>query len=415
MTSNFRWLTLLFAMLILFTAGFALGFVVNDAVRAAAFPTEGSSTESAPDFDLMGEAWEVIQRNYVDRSALDPRDLTYGAISGMVMALGDTGHTTFLSPEMVVEQRNLTQGEFEGIGAYLEVKDGQPTVVAPIDGSPAKEAGVLPGDIIVSVDGEDVLGLAIHEVVERVTGPAGTEVTITFMNPESGELRTLTITRARIEIENVTWQMLPETEIAQVRITAFSEGVSEDLDRALDAVQEAGAESIILDLRSNPGGLLSEAIGVASRFLAEGNVMLMRDAEGETISLEVERGKATAPDIPMVVLINGGSASAAEIVSGALKDAGRAVLVGETTFGTGTVLNQFPLSDGSALLLATQEWLTPAGETFWHVGIDPNVEVALPDGAIPLIPAAGESLTAGELQETEDAQLLKAIELLQGN
>lgn len=415
MTSNFRWIALLFAMLILFTAGFALGFAFNDVGLAAILPNGEGSTETAPDFDLMREAWTVIRRNYVDRSALDPQDLTYGAISGMVMALGDTGHTTFLSPEMVAEQRNLTQGEFEGIGAYLEMKDGQPTVVAPIDGSPAKAAGVMPGDIIVSVDGEEVLGLTIHEVVERVTGPAGSEVTITFMDPESGELRTLTITRARIEIENVSWQMLPGTDIAQVRISAFSEGVSEDLDRALSAAQEAGAESIILDLRSNPGGLLSEAIGVASRFLTEGNVMLMRDAEGETIPLEIERGKAIAPDIPMVVLINRGSASAAEIVSGALKDAGRAVLVGETTFGTGTVLNQFRLSDGSALLLATQEWLTPAGETFWHVGIDPNVEVALPEGVVPLIPATGQNLTAEELQQTEDAQLLKAIELLEGN
>lgn len=395
----------------IFGAGIFAGALLDDPLRDLMLPQNNTEEVSGPDISLLEEAWNLVDQNYVDRSALKSKELTYGAIGGMVAALGDEGHTTFLTPEMVAEQRSLTEGEFEGIGAYIEMKDGQPVIVSPIDGSPAYDAGVNPGDIIVAVDGQEVAGWTVEEVVAQIKGPAGTQVEIVFMDPDSGDNRTLKITRARIEVVNVSWQMLPGTQIAQVRIVSFSEGVTEDLAAILKQALEAGAQGMILDLRSNPGGLLDEAVGVASQFLTEGNVLLMQDAQGKRMAEEVQPG-ASAPDTPMVVLIDQGSASASEIVAGALRDHGRAVLVGQTTFGTGTVLYEFPLSDGSSLLLAIQEWLTPNGDSFWHEGITPDVEVSLPDDAEPVLPGRGEQ-TAETLQASKDQQVLKAIELLE--
>jgi carboxyl-terminal processing protease len=196
-----------------------------------------------------------------------------------------------------------------------------------------------------------------------------------------------------------------------VRIAAFSQGVSEDLQKALAQVRAQGMTGIILDLRNDPGGLLDEVIGVASQFLKSGNVLLEQDAEGKTIPVPVQ-SMGVVTDLPMVVLINGGTASAAEILAGALQDAHRATLAGETTFGTGTVLSQFRLSDGSALLLATQEWLTPAGRVIWHQGISPDVASSLEKDAIPLLPEGESGMTAAQLQTSSDAQLLRALDLL---
>jgi carboxyl-terminal processing protease len=364
------------------------------------------------DYSLIKQAWNTIDKVYVDRSAVNQQSLTYGAISGMVTALGDTGHSTFLTPEMVKSEHNFTQGQFEGIGALLEMKDGRPTIVAPFDGSPAQKAGVKPGDVILKVNGNDISGQSLTEIVSQVSGPAGTQVTLTLMDPNTGLTRDVTITRAKIQIHNVSWHMLPGTTLAHIRITAFSNGATDDLKKALEAAKAQGATGIVLDLRNDPGGLLNEAVTVASQFLSSGNVMLEKDAQGNIKPLPVESG-GIAPDIPMVVLINNGTASAAEIVSGALHDAKRAQLIGETTFGTGTVLNEFPLSDGSALLLATEEWLTPNGTSFWHKGIQPDIQVSLPTNVSPVIPDQEQGMTAQQLQNSQDTQLLKGIQILQ--
>jgi carboxyl-terminal processing protease len=329
----------------------------------------------------------------------------------MVDALGDTGHSRFLSPEMVQEQHDFTSGQVEGIGAYVEIKDGHVVIVAPMDGSPAQQAGLHPGDVILKVDGEDVTGMPIDQVVSRILGPAGTSVTLTVLPSGTEQTRDVTLVRAHITLQNVIWKQLPGTRIAHVRIVAFSKGVTDDLKQALSEIQQEELAGIILDLRSNPGGLLSEAIGTASQFLQGGNVLLEKDAQGKISPVAVVQG-GLAPDLPLVVLIDAGSASAAEIVAGALQDAGRAKLVGETTFGTGTVLNEFSLSDGSALLLATEEWLTPNGRTIWHQGIAPDVQVTLEQGSSPLLPEAEEGMTPEQVQNSGDAQLLRALELL---
>jgi carboxyl-terminal processing protease len=404
-------LGILVAVVLLLVAGLAGGIVMDRQVLAKFVPADNIPPDATPSFQLMAEAWNIIHQSYVDLPAVQSQALTYGAIGGMVDALGDTGHSRFLSPEMVREQHNFSIGQFEGIGAYVEMKDGHVVIVAPMDGSPAQQAGLRPGDIILKVDGDKVAGLPIDQVVSRILGPAASSVTLTILTPETGQTRDVTLVRAQIAMQRVFWQQLPGTQIAHVRIVAFSKGVTEDLEKALREIQQQGLTGIILDLRSNPGGLLSEAVGVASQFLVSGNVLLEKDAQGEIRPVAVQEG-GLAPDLSLVVLIDPGTASAAEIVSGALQDAGRAKLVGETTFGTGTVLNEFALSDGSALLLATEEWLTPDGRLIWHQGIAPDVQVTLPQGTSPLLPQAEPGMTLEQVRNSGDAQLLRALELL---
>lgn len=362
---------------------------------------------------LIQEGYDLIQGHYADRTGLQDTNLTYGALTGMVDALGDTGHSRFLSPEMVAAEDRQIQGEFEGIGALLNVnKEGNPVILAPMDNSPAQKAGLRPGDIILEVDGKDVSQASLSEVVQRVLGPAGTQVTLTVRAPESTEVRKITITRAKIVVKNITWQMLPGTKVAHIRIASFSNNVTDDLVKALKEAKDQGAQGVLLDLRNNPGGLLNEAVGVVSQFLSTGDVLQTKDAQGTVHSQPVKKG-GVATDIPLVVLINQGSASAAEITAGALQDYARATLVGQKTFGTGTVLNQFRLSDGSAILLATELWLTPKGRVIWHEGIAPDVAVELPADVAPAMPESERDLTVETLQASKDAQLLKGLELLQ--
>ena len=368
--------------------------------------------ETRPKVRLIEEASKKINQFYVDRAAISSHNLTYGAISGMVEALGDTGHSTFLSPEMLKMQEDTTRGRFEGIGAEVQMKAGQLVIVAPMDDSPAQRAGIRPGDIILKVDGENITGLPLVRAVGMILGHAGTPVALTILSPSSGFTREVTLLRASVTVHNVTWQGLPGTRIALIRIAAFSKAITNDLRNILEDVLRAGFHGVVIDLRNNPGGLLDEAVGTASQFLKKGNVLLVKDAQQRVLPIKVKSG-GVMPDLPAVVLINAGSASGAEIVAGALQDARRATLVGETTFGTGTVLEQFDLSDGSALLLAVQEWLTPDGHTIWHKGINPDLPVALPLQASPLLPAMIRGMTREELMKSGDAQLLRALDILE--
>ncbi len=398
-------------VLVVLCAGFFGGILFDRQVLNSFIPPSNVTSNADNYFKLMAQAWNTIQASYVDRSAVQSTQLTYGAISGMVDALGDTGHSRFLSPQMVQEENNQTKGEFDGIGVEIETKNGQIVIVTPLDGSPALKAGLKAGDIIAQVNGVDISGLPVDQVVQKILGPAGTQVQLTIQDPKTGDQRQVTLTRARITIQNVTWQQIPSTTIADIRIAGFSQGVSSDLEKVLAQVQQENITGIILDMRDDPGGLLDEAIGVSSQFLKSGDVLLEKDAKGNITHVPV-RSQGPVNSLPMVVLINQGTASAAEIVAGSLQDAHRATLVGETTFGTGTVLNQFPLSDGSALLLATQEWLTPSGQTIWHKGITPQTVVQLPASTNPLTPESLKALNISQLQSSGDTQLLQALNLL---
>lgn len=393
--------------------GIGGGVVLDRQVLLVLDPPHGIPPDAVPEFSLMAESWSLIQHVYVDRTAVAPRAMGYGAIGGMVDALGDTGHSRFLTPEMVAHEDDYIQGQYVGIGAYVQMKDGRVLIVAPIEDSPAQKAGLKSGDVIVDVDGESVAGLSLSEVIARIMGPVGTTVHVTIHDPGTGSTRTVNVQRAEVRIHNVTWHQLPGTAVAHLRIAAFSKGVTDDLKGALQEIQEQALDGLILDLRDNPGGLLEEAVATSSQFLQGGNVLIEVDAQGNRTVVPVQPG-GTATAIPMVVLVNGGTGSASEIVSGALQDAERAQLIGETTFGTGTVLGEFSLSDGSALLLATEEWLTPSGRVIWHQGLAPDITLSLPADTSPLYPRSEADMTAQMLADSGDAQLLKALDLLGG-
>jgi carboxyl-terminal processing protease len=403
---HFRWIPYLSFLALGLIGGAVIGCGLLIAFAPDTIPASAESN-----FRLMAEAWNTIQRVYVDRNAVKPQLMTYGAISGMVDALGDTGHSRFLTPEMLKQERNLARGRFEGIGAEVQMKNGQLVIVAPIDGSPAQKAGLKPGNIILKVDDQDVSGLPLDQAVDRILGPAGTRVKLTILNLKTTTTKDITLTRSSITVQNVTWRSLPGTRAAHLRIATFSKGVAENLRKTLLTVEKERAAGLILDLRNNPGGLYDEAVSVASQFLSGGNVLLEKNAFGKIKPIPVRPG-GVATTLPMVVLINAGTSSGAEIVAGALQDARRAKLVGEKTFGTGTVLETFSLSDGSALMLAIEEWLTPAGKVIWHHGISPDVIVNLPPEATPLLPVTEGELTAEELRQSQDVQLLRALDLL---
>ncbi len=391
--------------------GMGLGLLLDRWMLMTFLPSDALS-----DFRLMAEAWNTIERFYVDRAAVKPEALTYGAISGMVDALGDTGHSVFLTPDMVKELHVMESGKLKGVGLEVQMKNAQVVIVAPMDNSPALHSGLRSGDIIVSVDGRDIAGMPLNQVVEQISGPPGTSVELGILNPKTHRLRNVTIIRATINISDITWARLPGTDVADVRIAGFEDNMADDLRADLREIHRRQMRGLILDLRGNPGGVLDEAVQAASQFLTHGNVLLVKDAKGKITAIPVLPG-GLATNIPMAVLIDDGTASAAEIVAGALRDAHRGELIGETTFGTGTVLNEFPLPGGSAMLLAVEEWLTPDGQSFWHKGISPQITVALPQDANALYPEGMEGMTAHDLNASQDKQLLRGLEWVtqQGN
>jgi carboxyl-terminal processing protease len=406
--------------LFMVAAGLIMLFVLTGAAFGAGMVAAGANlltpcivrtSDQPAQFATFWQAWNLVQRNFVDRQALDPTAMTYGAVRGMVEALGDTGHTAFLTPQEKELRRSGVAGAFTGIGAELGVREGLPVIVAPIDGSPAAEAGLQPGDILVRVDGEDVTRLPLSEIVEKVRGPAGTEVQLTVLRTDDNQSYDITITRREIDIPAASWAMVPGTSVAAVRISQFSANAERDLINAIQAAEADGATGLIVDVRNNPGGLLDQAIRVTSQFLTGGNVLLEEDAEGNRTEYPVVEG-GRAPEISLVVLVNPGTASAAEIFAGAIQDHERGQVVGETTFGTGTVLQPFDLDDGSELLLGVRQWLTPNGRLIRNQGIAPDVEVTLPLGSELLSPAAFQQLTAGEVQASADAQMQRALALL---
>jgi carboxyl-terminal processing protease len=407
-------LVVLAVTLVAFGAGVVLGHsdLLSRLGVAPLLAGPAQAQDNPADFHTFWQAWDIIHAHFIDRQALDTTNLEYGAIQGMVAALGDDGHTVFLTPqELAGRQADLT-GKFSGIGAQLGVKDGLPVIVAPFDGSPAEKAGVKAGDIIMKVDGEDVTSWPLDQVASHIRGEAGTQVALTLLRPEESKSLEITIVRGEIVVPAVSWAMVPGTEVAFLRLSQFSANATEELVASLKEAKAAGATSLILDLRNNPGGLLDQAIQVSSQFLKDGNVLQQEDAQGRRKAYPVKPG-GVAVDVPMVVLINQGSASSSEILAGAIQDHKRGSLVGETTFGTGTVLESFVLDDGSALMLGTSQWLTSNGRLIRKQGIEPDVRVELPIETDLLSPSDVERLTASELLQSQDAQFLKALTLVQ--
>ena len=328
---------------------------------------------SGPAFASVEQAWDIILSDYVEKDKIDVEELSQAAIQGMVEVLDDP-YTTYLDRETYQLSFEDLEGKFEGIGAEITISDGQLTVIAPFAGSPAAEAGIQSGDAVLEIDGMSTSGIGLYEAVLKVRGPKGTPVRLLILHPGETEPVEIVVIRDEIEVPSVHFEM--RGDIAYININ-FTEKTNEELSPVLEAIAAEKAIGIILDLRHNPGGLLGAVVDIASRFLAEGEVVVsIRDNEGNLGTIKVNRQEITT-DLPIVVLVDGFSASGSEVLAGALQDHGRATIAGTTTFGKGSVNYLIQLEDGSGLYITAARWLTPNGSLIEGKGIVPDIELEL--------------------------------------
>ena len=407
-----------FVGLILLAGAFSGGFIAGQLMPAAGGlpalndfipgapevqPEQQAATpdELEPLFAPFWEAWNIVHDQYVEQP-VDDQLLMQGAIRGMMDALGDQ-QTFYMEPEVYENETSSLQGQYEGIGAYVDTDGDYLTIVSPIEGSPADQAGLMPGDKVIAIDGEDMTGVAPEEARLKVLGPEGTEVTLTVARDGEPEPLEFTITRAQIEIRSAEGKML-EDNIGYIDINTFGEQTTRELNTALDDILQQNPRGIIIDLRNNPGGYLSTAVEVSSEFIDEGVILYEEYGDGRRDTHRA-LGNGQATEIPLVVLINEGSASASEILAGALQDYERATLVGVKSFGKGSVQNWVPLSnDQGAARVTIARWLTPDERLIDHIGLMPDVMV---------------EMTAEDFEAELDPQLDAAIEtmlaVLEGN
>ena len=325
-------------------------------------------------FKVFWEAWNLVESDYVDESTVDEREMTYGAIQGMLSSLDDA-NTRFSDPVDAVHVEEHIRGSFDGIGVRVELRDGRMTVVAPLEDSPGEKAGLRGGDVITHVNGEDITKHTLNESVRLIRGPRGTKVTLTIERQGQPPFD-VEIIRAEIKIISVRGEMLGD--IAYLKLNNFNANSSDQLTSKVEELLAEDPVGLILDLRNNPGGLLSSAVHVTSQFLSSGVVLREERRDADPQVFAVQSG-GIATEIPMVVLVNSGSASASEIVAGALQDTGRAIIIGEKTFGKGTVQTINRLSDGSILHLTIARWSTPDDRLIEKVGLEPDIVIELTD------------------------------------
>lgn len=389
---------------LVFGAGWGIG---HYSVPASGSAGSAPGLEEAANFEILEETWRVIQEEYVDLENVDQEALIYGASQGMVAAVGDTGHSRFLDPESADAFVRAMSGRRVGVGISIEQIGAQYVVAGVLDGTPADEAGIERGDVILAVDGQELDRLQPEEIRDLFRGEEGTLLNLTLIRPSPDREYEVSLERQLLDIDPVSWAMLPN-EVAFIRISEFSAGAAKGLQDAIASVREKGATAIVLDLRDNPGGLVFEAVGVASQFLPEGTLIFQQERRDGSVEEFRAMPDGVALDGAMVVLVDGGSASASEIVAGALRDNGRARLLGETTYGTGTVLSSVELDDGSLVVIGTALWLTPEGESIWKEGVEPDQRVSLDPGSYARVPSDDMNVTASELAVLDDAQLQAA-------
>ncbi len=333
-----------------------------------------TSTDLGEGLDSIAEAWDIIFSDYVDKDRLDISTLSQGAIKGMVEALDDP-YTAYLDAEAYQMSLSDLEGKFEGIGAYVAVnEDEQIMIIAPIADSPAAKAGIKAGDIILEINGEPTSEMSLTEAVLYIRGPKDTSVALLILHQNETEPEEIEIVRAEIEVPSVYFEM--KGDIAYINITYFSERTNEELSPVLENITQETATGIILDLRSNPGGFLQTVVDVASRFLKEGIIVSIVDNQGKKTPLSVRPG-GVMTELPLVVLTDNFSASASEVLAGALQDHGRAIIAGMTTYGKGSVNTLYQLKDGSGLYLTTARWLTPKGNLIEGKGVSPDYPLEL--------------------------------------
>lgn len=328
-----------------------------------------SPTSEGPDTGLINQAWSIISRNYVEPTKINTTALNEGVIRGIVDALDDP-YSAYLDPDTYKLTQSDLQGTFGGIGAHVSLnKDNQPIIVAPIENSPAAKAGIKTGDIILAVDSKSTQGMSLTETVLLVRGPSGTSVMLLILHEGETTPVEITLVRAQINVPSVTYQT--EGDIAYVKISEFTERTNDELNVALEALNLKNDTGIILDLRANPGGIVTTVVDVVSHFIKEGVIITMVDNKGNRSSLSAN-SNGVFTELPMVVLVDQYSASGSEVLSGALQDYHRATIVGTKTLGKGSYNSTFQLGDSSAIYLTVGRWLTPAGREIEGQGITPD-------------------------------------------
>lgn len=352
------------------------------------------------DFSLFWEVWNKLNEKYVDPSKLDQKILLGGAIHGMVNSIGDP-YTVFLEPKISQKFQEEISGSFGGVGIEIGMRDGAVMVIAPLKNTPAYKAGVKAGSKILKVDGKTTADLPLDEVVGMIRGKRGTKVVLTLS--DNGDAHDVELVRDTIRIPSIEWDLL-DGKIAYMRVYTFNQNIDSDFEKTAKEIIKSPASKLIVDLRNNPGGLLDSAINLSGWFLEEGQVAVMEEFRDGTREEFRSKGSGALKVYPTAVIINGGSASASEILAGAIHDNRNVQLIGEKTFGKGSVQGLENFRNGSSLKITIAKWLTPKGRSITDLGIEPDVEVKMPEK-----PEEGE-IEVGK--PGKDPQLDKAIELL---
>ena len=329
-----------------------------------------SLEELPPEFAKLAEVWALLEEKHIDAGSINPQAAADGAIRGMMDSIDDP-HAAYLDSGQYSMMRQDIQGYFEGIGAEVGVRNGLITIVAPIPDTPADKAGVLSGDVILEVDGESTRGMELFEVINLIRGQQGTSVRLLVRRAKTGETEELEIIRGVIPLESVRLTMLVG-RIGHLRVTSFSGTSKEELQRAMERFNRSRGLGLVVDIRNNPGGLVSSVVEITSQFVDEGLVLYQLDGQGNQRDWNAESG-GMALDVPMVVLMNNGSASASEVFAGAIMHHGRAPTIGVTTYGKGSVNNLWPLTDGSAVNFTIARWYTPSGKLIEGEGVTPDI------------------------------------------
>jgi carboxyl-terminal processing protease len=396
----------------------------NLVVGARLYTQEAADTERDAAYDkiaLFTKVLEQVRANYVDKDKTSYGDLVNGALRGMLQSLDP--HSQFLDPDMYSDMKDDTSGQFGGLGIVISIKDSVLTIVAPMEDTPGYRAGLLPGDKIMEIDGRSTEGLTLPEAVRKLRGEPGTKVTIKILRVKSQELKVIELERAKIEMNSVKDARIIEDGIGYIRVTQFNEPTANALQTSLEQLMTNDLQALILDLRNNPGGLLSSAIEVSQKFLKRNAAIVSTQGRDEK-QKQTFRSKGRRRhyvDFPMVVLVNAGSASASEIVAGALKDHKRAILIGEKTFGKGSVQSVLPMDGGTAIRLTTAKYYTPENRMIHDRGIEPDIVVPMPPEdwrklMIKMSRPKNAELEPGEenVDDVVDIQLQRAIDVLKG-
>lgn len=353
------------------------------------------------DFKLFWQVWDLVSSNYVDKKAVDPQKMFYGAIQGMVSSLGDP-YTVFLPPQ---EQKATTEdlnGSFEGVGLQIGYdKENRLAAIAPVKGAPADKAGIKPGDVIVKIDSKDSMSMSLPEAANLIRGPKGTTVVLEIYHEGDSKTKTIELKRDTVIVKSVEFleKKSPSGKrVAVIKLAKFGERSNAEWSEAVSSALAIAPQAIILDLRNNPGGFLDGAVFIGSEFIKSGDIVIQEDAKGSKIPFKVNReGKLL--NLPLIVLINKGSASASEIVAGAIQDDKRGKIIGETSFGKGTVQESQDLPEKTGIHITTSKWLTPLGRWIHKIGLTPDITVELTEDQIK-----------EEVATLKDFQLEKALE-----